>query len=181
MKRFLAVFLCFFVLSCISGCHKKSESVKSVTKVSANKSLPPEVAGTWQAIEGSDSPWRFVITPDGQISEATVMWYEVVRPNQTTEFSMPDCPSYLTGGDFAVEYQPAGRELSVSIELKDIHICLQGGVIDGNSLDTFVGKVSEDGKLWQADWLTLYDYGPDLPQGPNDVQMPSLIFEKVEN
>ncbi len=182
MKKLLLLLICAIFLSYISGCKNKNLPVKPAepsVKPSEKPCLPPEVAGVWQAV---NLPWKIVLTPDGQIPEATVLWGDVVRPNQKTEFQMPDCLSYLVGGDFAVEYRPVDRELSVSIELKDIHICLPiAAVVDGNSLDTFVGKVSEDGKVWEAGWITVTDWGPDFPQGPNDIIIEPVVFNKVEN
>jgi hypothetical protein len=182
MKKLLAVLICAIFLPYISGCRNDNDTVKPAepsVKPPEKPCLPPEVAGVWQAV---NLPWKIVLTPDGRVPEAYVLWEEVVRPNQKTEFQMPDCPSYLTGGDFAVEYRPADRELSVSIELKDIHICLPiDAVVDGNSLDTFVGKVSEDGKVWEAGWISIFDWGPNFPQGPNDIEDKPVVFNKVEN
>ena len=65
--------------------------------------------------------------------------------------------------------------------MKKIHIVFMDNVIDGNSVDRFVGPVSEDGKVWTADCISVFDYGPRFPQDPNDVYAQPLVFEKVED
>ncbi len=186
MRYVLGVLYCSllaFVLLC--GCENSglktavpAASGKGSESAGADK-FPAFLAGTWQA---QDSPWSIVLTPDGQVSSATVSWEEVVRPNQTTEFEMLDGRiSRITAGEFFVEYRPAGRQLLVSIELKDIHIVFPADLLTGNSIDIFGGTVSEDGRTWNAEQTTVFDYGPDLPQTPDDVNYPQpIVFNKVE-
>ncbi len=141
--------------------------------------LPPEVAGTWKA---KGSPWKIVLSPDGTVSSAVIPMGQVeVKPNQTTKMEMKDDSiSTYEAGDFIVEYTPETRELFVAIEMKKIHIVFRENVIDGNTTDRFVGRVSEDGKVWTTDWIQVFDYGPRFPQDPNDVEATLLMFEKVE-
>ena len=141
--------------------------------------LPPDIAGTWKA---QDSDWKIVLSPDGTLSSAVIpMGVVEVRPNQTTKTEMKD-GSYSTfkTGDCVVEYTPATRELFVSVQMEEIHIVFLDNVIDGNSIDRFIGPVSEDGKVWTADWITVFDYGPRFPQDVNDTFGGQLIFEKIE-
>ena len=84
-------------------------------------------------------------------------------------------------GDCVVDYTPATRELFVSVEMEKMHIVYMDNVIDGNSIDRFVGPVSEDGKVWTADWINVFDYGPRFPQDPNDIFAEPLIFDKIED
>jgi hypothetical protein len=72
------------------------------------------------------------------------------------------------------------QELFVSIEMKKIHIKFLDNVIDGFSIDRFIGPVSQDGKLWKADWITIFDYGPRFPQDANDIVATPLVFEKIK-
>ncbi len=103
-----------------------------------------------------------------------------IRPNKTTRFEMQDGSfSTYTAGDCVVNYTPATRELFVSIEMKRIHVAYLDSVLEGSSIDRFVGPVSEDGKVWTADWIPVFDYGPRFPQG--DVYAERLVFEKVED
>jgi len=69
----------------------------------------------------------------------------------------------------------------VSVEMKKIHVVFMDQLIDGNSTDRFVGPVSEDGKLWTAEWIKTFDYGPRFPQEPNDIYANPVVFDKIEN
>lgn len=141
--------------------------------------IPSHAAGTWQ---GQGSAWRIVINPDGTVASAIIPMGEVeVKPNETTKVLMKDnsYSSYKAGDCFA-EYYPEEGELYVSVEMEEIHIVFLDNVIDGNSLDYFVGPVSEDGKEWEAEWVNIFDYGPRFPQDPNDIAPVPLLFEKVE-
>ncbi len=141
--------------------------------------LPPDVAGTWKA---KDNPWKIVLSPDGILSSAIIPMGEVrIRPNKTTTAEMKDGSiSTFEAGDCVVEYNSKTRELFVSVEMKQIHIKFQNNEIKGNSIDRFFGPVSEDGKYWKADWVTVFDYGPLFPQDQNDIFAVPIVFEKVK-
>ena len=174
----LSSVLCLFVLAWIFW---TAVSCQTVTKQSSagKTTLPPDIAGTWKA---QDSPWKIVLSPDGTVSSAVIPMGEVeIKPNQTAKVEMKDGSfSTFKAGDCVVEYTPDTRELFVSVEMEQIHIKFVDNVIDGNSVDRFVGPVSEDGKFWMADWITVFDYGPRFPQEPNDISAKPLIFEKIE-
>ena len=141
--------------------------------------IPSHAAGIWQA---EDSAWRIVVNSDGSIGSAVIPMGEVeVRPNETTRVLMKD-DSYSTfkAGDCFAEYYPEHGELYVSVEMDAIHVVFLDNVVDGNSLDYFVGPVSEDGKEWKAEWVNVFDYGPRFPQEPNDIVPTPLFFRKVE-
>lgn len=141
--------------------------------------LPADIAGTWKA---QNSPWKIVISPDGTVISAVIPMGEVeVRPHKTTKLEMVD-GSYSTykAGDCMVGYMPDTRELFVSVEMEKINVVYLDNVIDGNSIDRFVGPVSEDGKTWMADWINVFDYGPRFPQDANDTFAGQLVFEKVK-
>jgi hypothetical protein len=157
-----------------TGCQRPSRELPVRGAV-----LPPDIAGTWKA---QDSPWKIVLSTDGTVSSAVIpMGVVEVRPNQTTKIEMKD-GSYSTfkAGDCAVEYIPTMRELFVSVQMEEIHVVFLDNVVDGNSIDRFIGPVSEDGKVWTADWITVFDYGPRFPQDANDTFGGQLIFEKIE-
>ena len=134
MKQKTATFL---VLAWISlwacGCppHSNGRGVPKVT-------LPPDIAGTWKA---RDSRWKIVLSPDGTVSSAVVPMGNVeIRPNQTTRMEMKDGSwSTFKAGDCIVDYTPATRDLFVSVEMEEMHIVYMDNVIDGNSIDRFVG------------------------------------------
>ena len=175
MKLKAAVIILAWTLLPNCGCQKPS-SPPPVVKTS----LPPDIAGTWKARE---NVWKIVLSPDGTVSSALIPMGEVeVKPNKTTRAEMEDGQfSTFRAGDCIVEYSPDTRELFVSVEMKKIHVVYADNVVDGNSLDRFIGPVSEDGKVWTADWINVFDYGPRFPQDPNDIYAEPVVFDKIEN
>ena len=174
MKRLVVLVVCCVFLLGLAGCQgPRGKSIEGGAPV-----LPPDIAGTWKA---RGSPWKIVLSPDGTVVSAVIPMGQVeVRPNQTTEMEMKDGSiSALKAGDCIVEYTPATRELFVSVEMEEIHIVFLDNRIDGNSIDRFIGPVSEDGKTWMTDWINVFDYGPRFPQGP--VYAQPLTFEKIED
>jgi len=173
-RKVTIIFLSAWLLWAAAGCHEPS------TGHPIPKPLPPDIAGAWKA---QGSPWKIVLSADGAVSSAIVPMGEFeIKPNQTTKAEMKDGSySIFKAGDCVVQYTPATRELFVSIEIKKIHIAFADNVIDGSSTDRFVGPVSEDGKVWSAEWITVFNYGPRFPQDPNDVFAEPLLFEKVKD
>jgi hypothetical protein len=170
MKNVISILVCSLsALVLLTGCNGPASS----------NAFPPNVAGTWQA---DGSIWKIVLSKDGKVKSALVPMGEAeVRPNETTKFEMKDGKfSHITAGECIAEYKPVERELFVSIELKDIYISLPGDSLTGNSLDIFRGPVSEDGKTWNAEQTTVFDYGPRFPQDENDVVPEPLVFRKVK-
>lgn len=175
MKLKIAAFLlAVWILLLASGCQIPSNELSG-----GRVTLPAIVAGTWKA---KGSPWKIVLSPKGTVTSAVIPMGEVeVRPNRTTKVEMKDGSfSAYKAGDFVVEYAPETRELFVSVRIEEIHIRFLDNAIDGSSTDRFVGPVSEDGRTWMADWISVFDYGPRFPQDPNDIGAEPLIFEKVE-
>jgi hypothetical protein len=172
VKVVITIFLMWLFLGVV-GCQtaiKRSSAYRAI--------LPPDIVGTWKA---QNSPWKIVLSPDGAVSSAVISMGEIeIKPNQTTKAEMKDgSVSSFKAGDCIVQYNPATRELFVSIEMEKVDVKFLNNVITGNSIDRFIGPVSEDGKFWKADWITVYDYGPRFPQDPNDIVAKPLVFEKM--
>jgi len=178
MRQLIVLSAVVIILAGLAGCY--GPQGKSAKK--PKFTLPPEVAGTWQAT-GGEEDWTITLKPNGTVASAVIpMGFVECKPNRTTKVPMLDnSTSTYKAGDFIVDYDPVTRELFVSIQMESIHIRFMDERIDGNSLDRFVGPVSADGKVWNADWVTNFDYGPRFPPGPN---VPSyanpLVFQKVQ-
>ena len=180
MRNVLCIFGCLLMLAVLSGCNGKHPAQKGDEETADVNTFPKFLVGTWTAeIEGGGGLWQFVFTSDGRISSVVDIWQEVLHANQTTDFNMPDGPSHITAGDFSVAYRSDKRELSVSTELKDIHIFLPGLLIDANSIDCFAGPISEDGNTWNAEHTSIFSFS-DLPQDPNAIGVEQLVFQKVQ-
>ena len=139
--------------------------------------LPGIVVGTWKA---RGSPWLIELGPEGVVSAVIPLGVVQVRPNQASEVEMKDGSiSTYKAGDCYAEYNPVNRELFVSIEMDETYIRFMDQVIDGNSIDRFIGSISDDGKTWTPDNITIFDYGPRFPQDENDIYPEPMVFEKV--
>ena len=180
-KQYPAIVLLTIILAIIVGCHEQTREngTPEPPKTIVSKIiLPAEVAGTWQARE---SAWRIVIDPNGTVASAILPLGEVlIKPNATNKIEMKDgnWSTYETG-DFNLSYDATTRNLLVVIEVKKLNIAYEDNKLVGKSTDRFVGTVSQDGKTWRADWITVFDYGPLFPQDPNDIYADTVIFEKV--
>jgi hypothetical protein len=171
MKKF--VFYIFTGIFLFAGCQSENRKQPQAAAVQ----LPPEIAGIWKA---QDSPWQIVLSQDGKVSSAILPLGEVeVKPNQKTMVEMKDGNmSAYTAGNFEVNYNSLSRELEVTIEMKSIHVVILDESLDGNSMDIFSGRVSEDGKIWDTIWFNIFDYGPRFPPEPNAIGEPLKFYKK---
>jgi len=174
-----AVFVLFCVLVVLAGC-EGGPGGKSSQK-SGRAVLPADIAGTWKA-PYKPGPWEIVLSPEGTVASAVIpMMTAEIKPHKITKVRMlDDTYSTIKGGEFVVEYEPSTRELFVSIEVEEFHIVFLENRLEGNSMYRFVGPVSEDGKVWMADFIHVFDWGPRFPQDEEDIYAEPLIFEKIE-
>lgn len=161
----------------VFGCQQPVQN--NNTEIISTQKLPHNVAGIWQA---SEAPWRITLSEDGVVSSVIIpMATTEIKPNQTTMFEMKDGQfSAIRAGDCIVEYDLQTRELYVSVDVNDMNIVFFEEQLTGHSQNYFMGKVSEDGKMWDASFMEVFDYGPRFPQDPNDIVAEPMLFEKVE-
>jgi len=181
MKFSVAILLSVVCLLVLIGCNNPDADSSMAEQARENTGkvayLPDMVVGMWKA---QKSPWLIELGPEGVVSAVIPLGEAAVRPNQVTEVEMKDGGiSTYKAGDCYAEYNPLSRELFVSIEIEEIHIRFMDEVLDGNSVDRFVGTVSKDGKTWMPDNITIFDYGPRFPQDENDIYPEPMVFEKV--
>ncbi len=182
MRQLIVLSAVVIILAGLPGCQGPQGKQAKKPKIT----LPPEVAGTWRSvnIKDGEEDWTITLNPDGTVASAVIPFgFVKCKPNTTTKVEMLDgSKSIYKAGDFIVDYNPVTRELFVSIQMESIRIKFADERIDGNSLDRFVGPVSADGKVWNADWMNIYNYGPRFPQGPDEPSVAyPLIFNKVKN
>ena len=172
MNRLTVYVVCGLLL--VGGCGESR-----VTRPGGKVLLPAEVAGTWQA---RGNAWKIVLTEDGHVASATIPLGNVeVRPGKTTKVEMADSGiSTYKAGRCDVAYDPQIRELRVEVIVDQVSIAFMSERIAGNTKDVFIGPVSEDGKVWEADWLSFFNLGERFPMDPNAVGE-GLVFDKVES
>ncbi len=157
----------------ISGCGGASKNNSGVVvTVEGGGQFPAFLAGRWEGEEG----WEFTFEPNGVISSAVFSLGRVqVKPGQTSIVPMlNDGQSIFEPGEWLVDYDPNSRVLTVEVSLKHINIQMGGHVVlEGKSLDVFIGPVSENGKAWQVAW---YDY-PDYKAHTSEVSDANLSVD----
>ena len=145
-----SVFLLVFIL--MAGC--QDNAVQSKRQVNSNKKTFPEfLAGTWR---GDRLGWVLVIEPDGSISSAVVAFGQTwMEPNKKLDVEGRG-GGYGTyeAGDFAIEYDTENREITVSLELKDIYMYMVKAELKGSIEYLISGTVSEDQKTIDAEVFT---------------------------
>jgi hypothetical protein len=161
----------------IAGCNGNGKGIKAT--VEGGGTFPEHLAGTWKT-EGQ-SPWVISLAPDGRLLWAIIsMGQTKIEPGQTTKDEMIDGQfSTVKAGQCPVSYDPATRELSITIVIEHLNIKIGNDGFEGSSEDAFYGSVSDDGKTWQPTWFSVFDYGPRFPQDEEDVVGVPLTFEKV--
>ena len=185
MKQLLVLFGCCVILSGLAGCQNANRGVEVI--IEGGGEFPEFLVGRWKADKHG---WEFVFEPDGAISSAVISLGRVrIRPGEITTVPMKmGGKGVFEPGEWMVYYAPAGRELTVKISLKNFYMELGEDVLEGKSTDIFAGPISQDGKVWLADWTSFPDYTahtakyPNFKMSgdPNQGVTDSLIFEKVE-
>jgi hypothetical protein len=183
--RQLVVFVGFLVImSGLGGCQNANSGIEVI--IEGGGEFPESLAGVWRADKNG---WEFVFEPDGKISSAVITLGRVrMKPGEVTTVPMKmGGKGIYEPGEWMLYYIPVDRELMVKISLKNFHVELGKDSLEGKSTDIFNGPVSKDGKLWQVNWTSYFDYvahtsqHPDfiITEDPNRGISQTLIFQKV--
>jgi hypothetical protein len=172
-------FILYLFVIAVGGCRELTNSQEP------NTLLPPEAYGIWRA-EDPASRLEIEIGPDGEVVSAVVSPGGVkVYPNTTTNVEMLNGKiSKYQAGSFLVAYDAEMRELNVSIDLLHLEIFIGDDKLEGEKRDFFSGTVSEDGELWDATWLEVFDYGPRLPmdkRSPGEPMRFVKVYQRGDN
>jgi hypothetical protein len=156
MNKILVLLGCAVLL--FSGCQEFSRNKNAVEVIIEDGSQFPQfLVGRWKA---NAHGWQFVFEPNGTISSAVISMGEVeIIPGQTATFpTRGGGEAVFKPGLWTVQYDPQFRELTVEVVFDYIHFEMGPDLLEGKSRDVFVGEVSQDGKTWQADWVSFPDY-----------------------
>ena len=91
-------------------------------------------------------------------------------------------------GLWTVQYNPVDRELAVKIVVEHFYMDMGKQALEGDSTDIFVGSVSQDSRVWEADWFAFGRFIGHIPE-PNEFYnvseddmeyRDSLVFRKVK-
>lgn len=156
MKKLLVLLGCAVLL--FSGCQNYGRSKSGVEVIiEGGGQFPQFLVGKWKA---DDYGWQFVFEPNGTIVSAVISMGEVeIIPGRTATFpTISGGKAVFKPGLWTVQYDPQFRELMVEIVMDYIHFEMGKGLLEGKRRDLLIGKVSQDGKIWRADWFSFPDY-----------------------
>ena len=183
MKQLVVLVGCAVFLSGFAGCQSAKRGVKVI--VDGDGEFPEFLVGTWKADKGG---WEFIFEPDGTISSAVIGLGKVrMKPGQIAEVPMQiGGKAVFEPGLWTVQYSVASGELSVEVVIDNFHMEERQQLLGGKATNMFVGPVSENDKIWQAEWFDFSDYIFYTPEpvkvafDPNKAYVGTVIFKKFE-
>lgn len=188
MRQLIILMSISMMLLVSTGCQSANAPENHVEVIiDGGGQFPEFLVGRWKADRDG---WEIVFESDGTISSAVHTFSRInLRPDQTIEVPLiNNGKGVYTTGKWTVQYSLTG-DLAVEIVLE--HFRAQPGkdVLEGSSLDFFVGPVSEDDSEWRAVWSSYPKYkiftdafpdGKELSVGPDYHDRGILVFTKVE-
>ena len=191
MKQLVVLVGCAVFLSGLAGCQRPAQTTPPVSGVEViiegGGEFPQFLAGTWKADKDG---WEFVFERDGTISSA-VIDSGMIRVTPSEKVATIATRPLKDGGkgvyelgQWAVQYSPDNRELAVEVVVEHYNLNMGSFGLEGHSTDWFVGPVSEDSQMWEAEWFTFRKttaWGPEpleFPFDPNDNPIDTVVFRK---
>ncbi|MBN1795764.1 MAG: hypothetical protein JW804_03750 [Sedimentisphaerales bacterium] len=183
MKRciVLEIFVCALLIA-FCGCDSKEGIFKKPVKLT-KEGFPEVMMGVWEADVSNSSKWGIKFESNGSI---TKIIHSVAGPINIEEGGVShetsDGSYYIfTMGPCDAEYNSKTNILKVKIIIENFVLKIHTGELVGRSEDYIEGLVSEDGKLWKADWVSLgWLEGAEPPPIELLKSHPiPLVFEKV--
>jgi hypothetical protein len=172
MKRFF--WIAAILVFCFAGCN--NGNVVSVHK----DKFPSFLAGEWKS---DDDKWAFTFEPDGSISTFRHFFIsipiKVEEGGAYEELKENSYGIYVLGPCFA-EYNSQKRILNVEINIAHFEVVLPIGTGEGSMKDTFRGIVSEDGMLWNAEWINYAEFVDAEKPDPNSITPEPLVFRHIK-
>lgn len=178
----------FIFLTVFGGCQKGTKNDNSSTQdlILLNiKDFPEELAGRWVEKQPKYG-WQFVLTKEGKISEIVhAMGLVKVIPGETNRYPLiEEGTGIINPGKIAVQFDKGSMELAIEIEIERFRWVKRDDIVEGNRKDLFIGKVSDDYKMWDVEWLDKEFYVADtgeikgkvLTQDPDLKERASIVF-----
>lgn len=135
--------------------------------------FPDFLVGVWEVKTGRyKDKWGFKFEPDGSIlriiyaAEGPVYLAEGESYGEATSEDGEDAYYFVTMGSCEARYTPETRMLKVQIVMEHM-LKLSPGELEGRVEDYLEGTVSEDGRIWKADWLKYGWFKDTVPPAPD--------------
>lgn len=175
----------FLLAGCWSNSTVESEGGVDVY-VDGDGQFPEYLVGRWKSDQGG---WEIEFEQNGTISSAIISLGRVtIQPGRVTTVPMiSGGEGVFVPGNWIVQCMQEQRQLIVEIVIDRFSTELGENIVYGKSRDFFVGQVSKDGTLWQAERYSYPEYFVDtdkyhnylLPVDPNENPRETLLFQKV--
>ena len=155
--------------------------------INGKDGFPPLMAGVWKSEKYG---WEIAFEPDGKISYAVIAIGRIrVEPGRDSIIPLKKKGrGVVSPGPWTVQVLSESKELFVEIVIKNY--CLQKGdeIVEGNTKDIFIGPLSEDGRVWEAEWFSFPTYivttstreKVELPVDEVDYTKGRIIFTKAD-
>ena len=187
MRELLFLTGCFVLLAA-AGCKKPPEAIGEKSGVNViiegGGEFPEFLAGRWKADKGG---WEFVFERDGSISSAVIKDGTIEgKPGKgvtKTTFKQVGTVEYELGV-WTVQYTPYNRELVVEVVVDYFKLDVGITTLEGKSRDSFIGPVSEEDGIWEAEWFSFPEHfvllqkPQKIPFDPNNNPIDTLVFKK---
>jgi len=189
MNRISALLSCFIFVLALWGCEQQNKGISSQPQLeseSRENVFPESMVGVWEVVvnEYSGSKWGIKFEPDGSINKII---HSLAGPVNVTEGGVsaegPEDSYYdFVMGPCEARYIPETRMIKVKIIVDYFIMKLPADELEGKIEDYIEGPVSEDGKTWKANWVSLgWFEGADPP--PIDILKANptpLVFTKLD-
>ena len=138
------------------------------------------MAGTWKADQGY---WEITFAADGTIPSFRNNFDVQVVIAEGGGSIIPETGPIIecVSGPCQANFDPLTKELNVSLSLEHFRIQFPQGDIQGKCVDTFVGKVSPQEKLWHATWTMDHEISHLDPVDPSEIPPKQLTISKISS
>jgi hypothetical protein len=166
---------------CHLPCHRIDANIPFENPI---PSFPKTMVGLWEAKTGdaTGGRWLFMFEKDGSIKKIDHLIagpIVIEEGGKSGSGSEPGTSYAFILGPCIKNYEKDILSLEVNIDY--FEMVIPQGTLQGRQKDTFIGKVSGDGKTWEVDWR---NYGwlegaqePDISE--IDKQPQRVVFKKI--
>ena len=187
MKALHGRVLCLLATALLGGCQSSGTGPQDNVQViiAGGGAWPASLAGRWKSDQHG---WELAFDPDGRIASAVLSLGRVqVMPGRRTTAPTRGGQGIFEPGLWTVHYVPATSQLTVKIVMDHVRVEMDGNVLEGRSVDTFSGTISEPDGVWQTQWTAFTQYqvhtgqegDVELSTDPTYGETQALTFQKA--
>lgn len=178
--RMLLPLLFSAIVGIFAGCQKENVSETSQLESQTDHAFPVSLAGRW---ESDETKWMFVFEKDGSIPRFTHylgMDFEIEQGG-ITETGRGGLEATYVLGPCKTEYDSTTNQLKVTAVIEYYIFNFADGAIKGAFHDTFVGKVSDDGKQWNVKWRNVAIFFQQDSFDTEKMMSQDILFHRTED